>query len=95
MPPWEGVSDLLGLGRGGGGEGREGALEIIAMVTPVKTVQGRPEGRGWGLVGICNISTQLKQVGPNTGLDVSHDLRTLLPSHQNLLFTAIVGKLLL
>lgn len=66
-PPWEGVSELLRPGRGGGGSGRGwGGFEIIAMATPVKTVC-RP-----GLASLHS-SSQLQQVGPNVGSDVSHN----------------------
>lgn len=68
FPPPAPVGRSLGAaGAGPRWRRRQRGFEIIAMATRVKTVLGRP---GLGL----HISSQL-QVGPNTGLDVSHDSR--------------------
>lgn len=64
LPPWEGVSELLGLGRGGGGNG--GGLRLSPWRPKSKQSWA---GRGRG----CTFPVLLQQVGPNTGLDVSHD----------------------
>lgn len=69
FPPPAPVGRSLGAaGAGPRWRRRQRGFEIIAMATRVKTVLGRP---GLGL----HISSQLQQVGPNTGLDVSHDSR--------------------
>lgn len=69
FPPSAPVGRSLGAaGAGPRWRRRQRGFEIIAMATRVKTVLGRP---GLGL----HISSQLQQVGPNTGLDVSYDSR--------------------
>lgn len=65
FPPSAPVGRSLGAAGAGPRWRRQRGFEIIAMATQVKTVLGRP---GLGL----HISSQLQQVGPNTGLDVSH-----------------------